>query len=1030
MDIAISSQVKSSVEPIRVPSGFSFEALQAKNVSLSLPSLKTKSTTNKPIIMSLNKSNLTTSKPISLSFPASTKRAIPSLGFNTTRPKIASIFMKPTNTSHSNNTKSISSSHQSSISEESNNRGNKSQSADDDIDPLDAYMKEINAEASRSVQEAKAKEEAEYQEKRRKEDEEEKENKKEEEKENKVITYEDIVKSMTHQVESTEMENTDDEENEQYLKEFREALKKQREEEEKKIQDEKLKQKIQSDLGFAEKDDDVIVDEIEGIEPTALDLFQKKMQKKVITPVDHSQMHYISIRKDFFIIPPAVKNMNKEEIDNVRESWKMKIRGKDYPPPIFSWVQTGLNEKMLFLINKYKYEKPFPIQSQAIPTIMTGRDVIAVARTGSGKTLAYLLPMFRHILDQPKLMEGEGPIAIIMAPARELVTQIAKEANKFAKLLNLRVTSVYGGSVVSEQINAMKRGTDIVVCTPGRMIDILCMNSGRLLSLSRVSFVVLDEADRMLDMGFEPQISMILNNIRPDRQLVMFSATFPTHVEKMAIDMLKKPIMIMIGGRAEVAGEVDQYVEVIRKENKWLRLLQLLGTWNTKGLILIFVDTQQKADQLSCDLKRNGYFTVALHGGMDQLDRDQAISDFKNQISTIMVATSVAGRGLDVKNLVLVINYDCPNHLEDYVHRVGRTGRAGEIGTAFTFITPEEDRYAKDLVTALRKSTLPVPEELQALADNFEMKVKAGEAKRRISGYITKGYKFTEEEIGASELDKNMQRRQFEIEGGLITEQQALDEEQEENDIRSKLHLQLYKPQDISAFTEINTSPRPTSPSSPRATSPSSSPHPISPTTQTSPHPTTDFGSLPKSVVEAAKAAESVGLTIDASSKKNEELTPLELAQKRAEELKKTGFIAAAKDANKEVISAAMKAVQALNMKIKKVDGIQKHIVNDKVLYQWDVEINDYPQKARQRITTRTEMERIMEDTHTSLTLRGTYIQPGKVALLGQVKLYLAVEGENPICVQEGRNEVIRILEEVTRETGFDEQVYGKYQVA
>jgi ATP-dependent RNA helicase DDX46/PRP5 len=344
---------------------------------------------------------------------------------------------------------------------------------------------------------------------------------------------------------------------------------------------------------------------------------------------------------------------------------------------------------MLQLIQKNGYLEPFAIQRQALPAIMSGRDVIGIAKTGSGKTLAFLLPMFRHILHQPPLKENEGPIGLIMAPARELVQQIFVEAKKFAKDLGLRATAVYGGSSVSEQIANLKRGSDIVICTPGRMIDILCMSAGKMVSLQRVTYVVLDEADRMFDMGFEPQITKILLNIRPDRQTLLFSATFPRAVENLARKILIKPIELTIGTRSTASGDITQYVEVREEKDKFMRLLQLLGLWYEKGNILVFVNTQPACDQLFQDLLRAGYPALSLHGGKDQIDRDFTIDDFKRKVRTLMVATSVAGRGLDVKDLVLVINYHCPNHLEDYVHRVGRTGRAGKKGTAYTFISPD-----------------------------------------------------------------------------------------------------------------------------------------------------------------------------------------------------------------------------------------------------------------------------------------------------------------------------------------------------
>lgn len=233
-----------------------------------------------------------------------------------------------------------------------------------------------------------------------------------------------------------------------------------------------------------------------------------------------------------------------------------------------------------------------------MPALMSGRDVIGVASTGSGKTLAFILPMLRHIFDQPILAEGKGPIGLIMAPARELAVQIYNEARKFTKALGLRVTAVYGGAGVADQIADLKRGAEIVVCTPGRMIDILTMQAGKLVSLDRVSFVVLDEADRMFDMGFEPQIKMILQNVRPDRQTALFSATFPRTVENLAKKVLHMPLEIIVGGRSVASSDITQHVEIRDDDDKFMRLLQLLGVWFEKGNILVFVDTQAKCDTL------------------------------------------------------------------------------------------------------------------------------------------------------------------------------------------------------------------------------------------------------------------------------------------------------------------------------------------------------------------------------------------------------------------------------------------------
>jgi ATP-dependent RNA helicase DDX46/PRP5 len=286
----------------------------------------------------------------------------------------------------------------------------------------------------------------------------------------------------------------------------------------------------------------------------------------------------------------------------------------------------------------------------------------------------------------------------------------------------------------------MKKGTEIIVCTPGRMIDLLTANSGRVTNLKRVTYLVLDEADRMFDMGFEPQVSLrdcfcvfrqsnlltnihqvmkIVNNIRPDRQTVLFSATFPKQMDSLARKILNRPLEITVGGRSVVAAEIEQIVEVRNEDTKFNRLLEILGQTyyeDKDARTLIFVDRQEAADNLLRDLMRKGYVCMSLHGGKDQVDRDSTIADFKAGVVPIVTATSVAARGLDVKQLKLVINYDAPNHMEDYVHRAGRTGRAGNKGTCITFLTPEQERYSVDVWRALQASSAHVPDELEKMA--------------------------------------------------------------------------------------------------------------------------------------------------------------------------------------------------------------------------------------------------------------------------------------------------------------------------
>ena len=283
-----------------------------------------------------------------------------------------------------------------------------------------------------------------------------------------------------------------------------------------------------------------------------------------------------------------------------------------------------------------------------------------------------------------------------------------------------KAVCAYGGSPIKDQIADMKKGAEIIVCTPGRMIDLLTANSGRVTNLKRVTYLVLDEADRMFDMGFEPQVMKIVNNIRPDRQTLLFSATFPKQMDSLARKILKKPLEITVGGRSVVAAEIDQIVEVRAEDTKFNRLLEILGQLyneDPEARTLIFVDRQEAADNLLRELLRKSYLAMSLHGGKDQVDRDTTISDFKSGVVPIVIATSVAARGLDVKQLKLVINYDAPNHMEDYVHRAGRTGRAGNKGTCITFITPEQDRYSVDIYRALKASNATIPPELEELAN-------------------------------------------------------------------------------------------------------------------------------------------------------------------------------------------------------------------------------------------------------------------------------------------------------------------------
>lgn len=501
----------------------------------------------------------------------------------------------------------------------------------------------------------------------------------------------------------------------------------------------------------------------ENVEPDSfLAIAAKARKKKDIPSVDYNKLDLDPVRKNFWVEPSELSEMTEAELADLRiELDGIKVSGKDVPKPVQKWSQCALSRKTLDIVDNLGYEKPTPIQMQAFPAIMSGRDVIGVAKTGSGKTLAFLLPMFRHIKDQKPLKENDGPISLIMTPTRELATQIHRDCKPFLKSMNLRAVCAYGGAPIKDHIAELKRGAEIVVCTPGRMIDLLAANQGRVTNLRRVTYVVLDEADRMFDMGFEPQVMKIFANMRPDRQTILFSATMPRIMDALAKKVLNSPVEITVGGKSVVAPEITQVVEIREENNKFIRLLELLGELYDKdedARTLVFVERQEKADDLLKELMRKGYPCMSIHGGKDQIDRDSTIEDFKHGVIPILVATSVAARGLDVKQLKLVVNYDAPNHLEDYVHRAGRTGRAGNKGTAVTFITGDQENCAPGIAKALEQSGQPVPPQLDEMRKAFRDKVKSGKAKDQ-SGFGGKGLERLDQEREAARLRERKSHR-------------------------------------------------------------------------------------------------------------------------------------------------------------------------------------------------------------------------------------------------------------------------------
>jgi len=365
-------------------------------------------------------------------------------------------------------------------------------------------------------------------------------------------------------------------------------------------------------------------------------------------------------------------------------------------------------------VQRAGFREPTPIQVQGWPIALAGRDIVGIAETGSGKTLAFLLPAIVHINAQPYLSKGDGPIVLVMAPTRELAVQIQEEANRFGKSSKIKNTCCYGGVPRRPQEQDLKDGVEVVIATPGRLIDFL--DSG-VTNLKRVTYMVLDEADRMLDMGFEPQVRKVSGQCRPDRQTLMWSATWPKEVAKLARDLCKEnPVHINVGSLdLRAAHTIRQYVEVVQVADKRGRLKRLLEKVMDGSKILIFANSKRDGDQLTREMRLDGWPALCIHGDKKQEERDWVLKEFKEGKSPILVATDVASRGLDVKDIKYVINYDFPGSVEDYIHRVGRTGRAGATGSSYTFFTADKSRHAGDLIRVLKEASQPVPEELEKL---------------------------------------------------------------------------------------------------------------------------------------------------------------------------------------------------------------------------------------------------------------------------------------------------------------------------
>ena len=367
-----------------------------------------------------------------------------------------------------------------------------------------------------------------------------------------------------------------------------------------------------------------------------------------------------------------------------------------------SFDSLGLSAELLRAIEQQGYKNPTPIQTQAIPAVLAGRDLMASAQTGTGKTAAFTLPMLQRLMGSasgaPRRVR-----ALVLAPTRELVAQVGESVRTYGRHLPLFCTEIYGGMAMGPQIKALRRGVDIVVATPGRLIDHLDRGN---IDLSGVEMLVLDEGDRMLDMGFAPAIERIAKAMTAERQTLLFSATFAGAVAGLARRFLRNPLVIETARANATADDVTQTAYLVDSGRKRELLTHLIGTQNWRQ-VLVFTRTKSGADRLAEQLERDGIQASAIHGDKNQGQRTRALNAFKRQSVRALVATDVAARGLDIASLPHVVNYDLPTNPEDYVHRIGRTGRAGEKGMAHSLVSGEErgqfmaiQRLVKSEITA------------------------------------------------------------------------------------------------------------------------------------------------------------------------------------------------------------------------------------------------------------------------------------------------------------------------------------------
>jgi ATP-dependent RNA helicase DDX41 len=466
-------------------------------------------------------------------------------------------------------------------------------------------------------------------------------------------------------------------------------------------------------------------------------IFQEVTEKKALMGVKELArgITYTESLRSSWTPPRYLASMPEEMRVALRKKWHILVEGENVPPPITSFREMKLPEPILRLFTAKGIRQPSPIQIQALPAILSGRDCIGIAFTGSGKTLAFALPAVMFALEAERKLpfeRGEGPFALIMCPSRELARQICDTVEEMVNALadsgggfpRLRVMLAMGGVSVREQADAAREGVHIVVGTPGRLMDVLKKN---IINLENCRFLTLDEADRMIDLGFEEDMRTIFSYFKAQRQTCLFSATMPKKIQDFACSALVRPVVVNVGRAGAASLDVVQEVEYVKQEAKIVYILVCLQ--KTPPPVLVFAENKADVDEIHEYLLLKGIEAVAIHGSKSQEERLWAIQQFKGGKKDVLVATDIAGKGLDFPNIQHVINYDMPAEIENYVHRIGRTGRSGKTGIATTFVNHGvPDLVLLDLKHLLIEAKQKIPPFLLELESETERYRAVGES--------------------------------------------------------------------------------------------------------------------------------------------------------------------------------------------------------------------------------------------------------------------------------------------------------------